>query len=217
MANPTYNLKVKRRVAGSNTFDSNAQIVNTQNYEIAQFSSLDVASNGDLYVTFFASTGGTNYGIYVAKSTDGGNSFSPEQKISNIAFPEIFSGNTPVAGISDDRLYPCPHVAVDKSDGVNAGNIYVTWTAYGINNQDTDGLDIYISSSSDGGNTWSTPIVVNDDTDPDAHQIYSSIEVTRTGIVAISWYDRREDAANNLLTHYSVSYTHLTLPTICSV
>ena len=207
VATGIYNLKVKRRVSGSSIFDSTPQIVSTQNYAIAQFSSIDVAANGDIYVTFFASTGGANYGIYVAKSTDGGNSFGAEQKISNIAFPEVFSGNTPIAGINDQRLYPCPHVAVDKSDGASAGNIYVTWTAYGINSQTTDGLDIYISTSADGGVTWSTPNTINNDNNPAAHQVYSSIEVTRTGIVIASWYDRRTDASNNLLTDYYMGYS----------
>ena len=207
VATESYELKVKKRAAGTTTFSSNAQIINTQNYAIAQFASIDVASNGDIYATFFGSTGGTNYGIYVAKSTDGGNSFSPEKKISNIAFPQVFSGNTPVVGISDDRLYPCPHVAVDKSDGPNAGNIYATWTAYGVNSQATPGFDIYLSSSSDGGNTWTTPSKVNDDTNTSVHQIYSSIEVTRTGIVVVSWYDRREDSANNVFTNYYMGYS----------
>ena len=107
VATETYQLKVKKRNAGSTTFSSTAQIINTIDFEIAQFASIDVAANGDIYATFFGSLGGTNYGIYVAKSTDGGDSFAPEKKISNIAFPLVFSGDTPVVGISDDRLYPC--------------------------------------------------------------------------------------------------------------
>ena len=206
VATENYQLKVKRRLAGTTTFESTPQIITTQNYAIAQFASIDVATNGDIYATFFASTGGTNYGIYVAKSTNGGSSFSVENKISNIAFPQVFSGDTPVVGIDDSRLYPCPHVAVDKSTGPNAGNIYVTWTAYGVNSQATNGFDIYISSSSNGGTTWSTPKVVNNDTNGDLHQVYSSIEVTRTGIVVVSWYDRRDDP-NNVSTNYYMGFS----------
>ena len=207
VASENYQLKVKTREAGSTTFSSTAQIINTANYAIAQFASIDVAKNGDVYATFFASTGGTNYAIYVAKSINGGNSFAQEKKISNISFPQVFSGNTPVTGISNDRLYPCPHVAVDKSDGPTQGNIYATWTAYGVNSQATNGFDIYLSSSTDGGDTWSIPTVVNNDSNGDVHQVYSSIEVTRTGIVVVSWYDRREDAANNVFTNYYMGYS----------
>ncbi|HEV2138112.1 MAG TPA: post-COAP-1 domain-containing protein [Nitrososphaerales archaeon] len=40
-----------------------------------------------------------------------------------------------------------PQVAVDS-----AGNVYVAWS---------DGRNVYLMSSTDGGNTWSTPVVVN--------------------------------------------------------
>ena len=67
--------------------------------------------------------------------------------ISSIAFPTLFSGTTPIQGIDNDRLYPCPHIATDKSD---PSIIYATWTAYGVSSQQTNGLDIYISKSEDG-------------------------------------------------------------------
>jgi hypothetical protein len=185
----TYNMKVKRRLPGNDFFQEDAVIISTQNYSLAQFASVDVGMDGTVYVTFFADTGNDNYGIYLAKSTDGGTTFSAEQKISNIAFPTLFSGNFSIEGIDDNRIYPCPHVVVDPAD---PAKVYATWTAFGIDSQVSNGMDIYLSRSEDGGDSWSTPMVVNDDMDDEIHQFYSSIAVNQEGVVFVSWYDQRD-------------------------
>lgn len=195
----TYNMKVKRRLPGNDFFEENAVIISTQNYALAQFASVDVAMDGEVYVSFFADTGGDNYGVYMTKSNDGGATFSTEQKISDIAFPKLFSGNTSIDGIEDNRIYPCPHIVVDPSD---ASKIYATWTAFGVNSKVSNGLDIYLSKSEDGGDSWSTPIVVNDDSDAEIHQFYSSIAVNQEGVVFVSWYDQRENEGTSNTNYY---------------
>ena len=195
----TYNMKVKRRLPGNDFFEENAVIISTQNYALAQFASVDVGIDGEVYVSFFADTGGDNYGIYMTKSSDGGATFSTEQKISNIAFPKLFSGNISIEGIEDNRIYPCPHIVVDPSD---ASKIYATWTAFGVDSKVSDGLDIYLSKSENGGGSWSTPIVVNDDSDPEIHQFYSSIAVNHEGVVFMSWYDQRDNEGTNNTNYY---------------
>ena len=199
IATTSYNMKVKRRLPGNSNFENNAVIINTQNYAIAQFSSIDVGTDGAVYASFFGVETNGNYGMFVAKSTDGGATFAAEQKVSNITFPLLFTGNTSINGIDDNRLYPCPHIATDPS---NPDNIYMTWTAYGVNTQTSNGLDIYITKSSDAGNSWSTPIVVNDDTNSENHQFYSSIAVNEMGIVFVSWYDQRDNGGNDDTYYY---------------
>jgi len=199
----TYNMKVKRRLPGNDFFENGSVIISTQNYALAQFGSVDVGMDGTVYVTFFADTGNDNYGIYLTKSTDGGVTFSIEQKISNIAFPKLFSGNFSIEGIDDNRIYPCPHVVVDPSD---PAKIYATWTAFGIDSQVSNGLDIYLSTSENGGDSWSTPIVVNDDMDDKTHQFYSSMTVNQEGVVFVSWYDQR-DKNGTEDTNYFMGYS----------
>lgn len=199
----TYNMKVKRRLPGNDFFEDESVIISTQNYALAQFGSVDVGMDGTVYVTFFADTGNDNYGMYLTKSTDGGVTFSPEQKISNIAFPNIFSSEISIEGIDDNRIYPCPHVVVDPSDPLK---IYTTWTAFGVDDQVSNGLDIYLSKSEDGGDSWSTPIVVNDDTDDEIHQFYSSLAINQDGVVFLSWYDQR-DRNGTEDTNYFMGYS----------
>ncbi|MFT6320722.1 MAG: hypothetical protein ACJAT4_001650 [Granulosicoccus sp.] len=199
----TYNMKVKRRLPGNDFFENESVIISTQNYALAQFASVDVGMDGTVYATFFADTGNGNYGIYLAKSIDGGATFSTEQKISNIAFPKLFSGNFSIEGIDDNRIYPCPHVVVDPAD---PAKVYATWTAFGIDSQVSNGMDIYLSRSEDGGDSWSIPMVVNDDTDDEIHQFYSSIAVNQEGVVFVSWYDQRDKngtADTNFFMGYS--------------
>jgi len=203
IASGTYNMKVKRRLPGTTSFSNNAVIINTQNYTIAQFASIAVGTDGAVYASFFGVLPNGEFGIYVAKSTDGGATFAAEQKVSNIAFPPLFTGATSINGIDDNRLYPCPHIVTDPS---NPDNIYMTWTAYGVNSQASNGLDIYITKSSDAGNSWSTPIVVNNDTDTEAHQFYSSIAVNEMGIVFVSWYDQRDNGGTDS-THYYMGFS----------
>ena len=199
----TYNMKVKRRLPGNDFFENESVIISTQNYSLAQFASIDVGKDGIVYATFFADTGNDNYGIYVTKSLDGGLTYSTEQKISNIAFPKLFSGNFSIEGIDDNRIYPCPHIAVDPS---NPLKVYATWTAFGVDTQVSNGLDIYLSISEDGGDSWSSPIVVNDDSDDEIHQFYSSLSVNDEGVVFLSWYDqRKKNGTEN--TEYFMAYS----------
>ncbi len=194
----TYNMKVKRRLPGNDFFEE-AIIISTQNYALTQFASIDVGIDGTVYASFFADAGGADYGIYMTKSTDGGATFSTEQKIYNIAFPKLFSGEVSIEGIEDNRIYPCPHIVVDPSD---AAKIYMTWTAFGVDSKVSEGLDIYLSKSEDGGDSWTTPIVVNDDSDDEIQQFYSSITVNQDGVVFVSWYDQRDNGGTNNTNYY---------------
>ncbi|MEM6963375.1 MAG: T9SS type A sorting domain-containing protein [Bacteroidota bacterium] len=197
-----YRMKVKRRLAGSNTFEADDVIINTGTYVLAQYASIDVSSDGTVYATFFGDTGGNDYGLYVAKSTDGGATFDPEIKVAEVNMEELFSGIPSVAGVSDERLYPCPHVAVDKS---NPDIIYVAWTDVDDDPTRT-GLDIFIARSTDAGVSWSSPTKVNNDTDGAIHQFYSSIVVNEEGVVFVSWYDQRDDPDTDN-THYYLGYS----------
>lgn len=199
----TYNMKVKRRLAGNDSFENNAIIISTQNFDLAQFASVDVGVDGTVYVSFFADIGNDNYGIYLAKSIDGGATFLPEQKISNIAFPKLFSGDISIDGIDDNRIYPCPHIVVDPSD---ESKVYATWTAFGVDSKVSEGLDIYLSKSEDGGNSWTIPTIVNDDSDDEVQQFYSSIAVNKEGVVFVSWYDQRDNEGTNN-TNYYIGYS----------
>jgi hypothetical protein len=94
------------------------------------------------------------------------------------------------------------NITVDKSGGEYDGYVYATWTAKGVNSDTKTGLDVYFTKSTDGGNTWADPIILNDNTsNMNTDQFYSAHMVNSNGVYAIAWYDRRDDA-NNISAHY---------------
>ncbi len=204
LSDTTYNILVKTKPTTSDTFFS-AVDVTPEEIVFAQFSSIDVDAFGNVHLIF---AGATNdeaaFGLYHCKSTDGGASFSVPVRISDFnlpCFPPGVDSTCAVVGIDARRMYPCPHLRVDKSGDTYDGTLYVVWTADGTTAKASEGLDIYFSKSADNGKTWSVPRILNTDTNKNLHQFFPSIAVNETGKVVITWYDRREDP-NNLLTRY---------------
>ena len=72
-----------------------------------------------------------------------------------------------------------------------AGRVYFTYLDEKVNeNNDTD---VMLRYSDDGGVTWSTPIIVNNDATQNS-QFLQQIAVDRvTGAVVLSWHDARND------------------------
>jgi Neuraminidase (sialidase) len=70
---------------------------------------------------------------------------------------------TNVNGIDNDRLYPSPYTVIDKSNTSNKGNIYVSFTASGIETTSGNANDVYLARSTDNGYNWSKPFRVHDD------------------------------------------------------
>ncbi len=196
-------ITIKHLREDSLAFESTTGTINTAGFDMVQFASLDVDHNGHVHVTFFGSLNGLQYSIFYASSTDGGVTFSSPVKVSDCQLPNYSAGqmNTTIVGIDIDRIYPSLYIAADQ----NNGDLHITWTANGTTAKLNNGLDIYLSSSTDGGNTWSTPLVVNDNSDTvGSHQFYSTIAIGKQGNVVVGWYDRRNDT-NNVMTHYFFS------------
>jgi hypothetical protein len=82
------------------------------------------------------------------------------------------------------------------------GDIYVAYDDWGNGSGKKDKGNIYFTQSSDGGQTWSDPVQVNDDhTNND--QWFPALAVTPDGShVGLFWYDRRLDPANNLIDRF---------------
>lgn len=135
--------------------------------------------NGEVYVAWNIGWPGQT-GIGFAKSADQGATFGPSRTIGQIC-------NFPIPGL--DRPNPAfPQITVDNTGGPNTGNIYVVWhTACPRGNG-----DVVMIRSTDGGETWSNPLVINDDATT-AIQFYPTISIDDLGRVNVFFYDRRED------------------------
>src|SRR5688572_2232447 len=77
-----------------------------------------------------------------------------------------------------------PSVAVGKN-----GSVYMVWTSR-VEVKGKKGTDIYLSVSSDMGQTFGTPVKVNDDKVPAAHGMHS-LDVADDGRIYVSWLDER--------------------------
>ncbi|MBI5647768.1 MAG: exo-alpha-sialidase [Ignavibacteriae bacterium] len=201
---------VRRKPADSAAFIQTSVRVSQQGYKFTQFPSIGIDASGGVHVTYFASQDSSTFAMYHALSTDGAQSFTEPVKISDVNMPR-FSLNDrtgTVPGFQDSRIYPCPHLVIDRSNGVRSGFLYAVWAGNGITAKGADGLDIYLSRSTDNGASWSAPRVVNDDPRGVAvDQFHPSLAVNDAGILAVTWYDRREDPLNKAGRYYYAAST----------
>jgi len=81
------------------------------------------------------------------------------------------------------------NLAVDRSGGPNHGNIYVVCS---IQPPSGDPLDVHFVRSTDGGQTFSLPVRVNDDAlAPWAWQWFATMSVAPNGRIDVAWNDNR--------------------------
>jgi hypothetical protein len=69
------------------------------------------------------------------------------------------------------------------------GKVYVLWTAR-VEAGEKHGTDIYLSTSTDGGQSFATEVKVNDDKVPNAHGMHS-LAVAKDGRIYAGWLDER--------------------------
>ncbi|MGH9177901.1 MAG: exo-alpha-sialidase [Acidimicrobiales bacterium] len=108
--------------------------------------------------------------LLMARSTDGGSTWAPgEVGQEDVVMEE------PLAAVSSDGRV-----------------LYLAW-ADGRNGD----LDVFFMQSSDGGETWSEPLRVNDDPVGNKKtQKWPRMSVAANGRIDLAWYDYRHDAAD---------------------
>ncbi len=130
--------------------------------------------------------------IRYSRSSDRGQTFSTPIDVSPL---------TPLPYQMPPHTYrtpTMPAMAVDRSDTNSSGSLYITWP----DSTGGDG-DIMLSHSRDGGDSWSEPVRVNNDTAGNgAHQFFPSVSVSPQGYVCLIFYDMRDDPDRILLNIY---------------
>jgi hypothetical protein len=133
------------------------------------------------------------------KSTDQGQTFAHSITVTGLKT----AGPNGDLGLTDSNGNPFRSNAFPQA-AVNpvSGDIYVVYNDEP--NGSADKGDIFFTMSTDGGNRWSKPLRVNDDTTTN-DQWFPALAVTPDGNhVGIFWYDRRLDPANNLIDRFGV-------------
>ena len=161
-----------------------------------------VAPNGDVYVSWVRWNPWPDgpIDIEVARSTDGGVSFT------QVANPATAKGNPRASSATSNcgrpalngniRYLPSPQIAVGP-DG--ALHVVYSYDPDGYNTGDV--VDVFYRKSTDSGASWGPEVRVNDDTTT-SDQYFPALSVGGSNVVSVTFYDRRNDAANLLQDYY---------------
>jgi hypothetical protein len=144
-----------------------------------------VGPDGTVYVAFVSGYDTTNKNrvghVYVAKSVDDGKTWGPfilaATPIENPtgAFANTNFRDGIIENFASSQTYP--------------GHAYLTYENYDAS---AGTMDVYFTQSTDGGNTWAPPALVNDDAGTAAtDQFQPSVAAGPGNAVAVAFYDRR--------------------------
>jgi hypothetical protein len=143
---------------------------------------IDAAGNVYVSVVSFPPNGGPST-IYVARSTDDAQTFGRFVPVTSVsAIPTANLPNTRFRDGITESFAASP---------TYPGHLYLTY-------EDWDPIlgqmDVKFTQSTDGGQTWSSPVVVNDNIDvpgSPTDQFQPSVAAGPNGAVAVAFYDRR--------------------------
>lgn len=146
-----------------------------------------VGPDGTLYVAWHDTL---NSLIAESSSADGGQSFGPTHTIS----PTQASFDIGIPAMSSRRALVYPACGADTSTGAYRGTLTCSWTDETASN----GMDLFVSRSTNGGATWGAPVRVNDDPAGAANDQFNQwLAVDPVdGSVNLSWNDTRNDPSH---------------------
>ncbi len=146
-----------------------------------------VDAAGNVYVAVAADKPNSNdqKTIYVARSTDDGVTWSKFMPVASASqLPGCCLPNTTFRDGILEHFTASP---------IYRGHLYVVW-------EDWDGsqYDVKFSQSTDFGDHWTSPMVVNDNANPTAtDQFQPQVAAGPGGAVAVNFYDRRSACPND--------------------
>jgi len=142
---------------------------------------IDAVGNVYVAVVSFPANGSSST-IYVARSTDDGQTFSPFVPVTTVTIApgEVLPNTRFRTGIAENFA----------ASPTFPGHLYLTYEDWDTTLQQ---MDVKFTQSTDGGFSWSKPVVVNDNVDAVAptDQFQPSVAAGPNGAVAVAFYDRR--------------------------
>jgi hypothetical protein len=149
------------------------------------YPAVDAAGNVYVAVAADRATGNDQKTIYVARSTDDGVTWSK--------FMPVASASQTSACCLPNTTFRDGILEHFTASPTYPGHLYVVW-------EDWDGsqYDVKFSQSTDFGDHWTAPIVVNDNANPTAtDQFQPQVAAGPGGAVAVNFYDRRAACPND--------------------
>ncbi len=162
---------------------------------------LDVDLDGTLYL--FGR--GNNYSTFNLNRSSNAK-FADQTPVFEWSTPVDLGGSLAYGGAPNPGgLLGQVNLAVDRSDGPSAGNVYVLVS---VDPPGDDPLDVMFARSEDGGVTWTAPIRVNDDpVDAYNWQWFGTLAVAPNGRIDVVWNDTRNTGDGELSQLFYASST----------
>ncbi len=168
--------------------------------ESLRWGTLAVGPEGELYVGGISTSGFTVAKSLTARDSSAAVTWSLVTPVDlDGTAASIGGGPNPVG------LLGQVWIAVDHSTSALRGNVYLLCSvqrpALG------DPRDVMFAASTDGGETWSTPVRINDDSTNSAWQWFGTMSVAPNGRIDVIWLDTRDDLGGfNSALYYAHSF-----------
>jgi len=184
--------------------DHGATWMNPIPMPVQEFSATaSVGPDGALYV--FGSTFAPLPTFNIIKSTDAQNA-NVTPTFSMVTEVDLDGVRVVAAGPNPGGLLGQAWVATDHSNGPTHGNVYALSTVQRLSVFDP--ADVMFARSTDGGETWSDPIRVNDDPEGSgAWQWFGTMSVAPNGRIDVIFNDTRSDLLPSDPTFSELFYT----------
>ena len=144
-----------------------------------------VDDNGTVYTTltnFEPKQGFCCTGILLDRSTDGGVTWhSVSSVVTDVIAPPLTYPNTTFRDGIEDTFTVGP---IQMTNGLYP--LYVSWEDHS-----TGFGDVILRASYDGGVSWSAPVQVNDNLNPNVDAVQPNLTAAAGGAVSVAFYDRR--------------------------
>ena len=139
--------------------------------------------NGNLFAAWNEFGAPTDNTFVVSRSTDGGRTWRPVTDIATVpksGTPGLCQDSTARTVLGEVVPFDAPELAVDP---FRPNRVFVTFPAHG---EGADESDIFLSSSNDGGLTWTQPKRVGPTS---GIQFSPTMDITPDGRIGVGFYD----------------------------
>ena len=175
--------------AGASFPNSNNNINDALQRTFLPWASVD--ENGDFHVTWEVNQGG-GAGVILHDALDRTTlADDANDQVTTVQITDFAAATSKIPAQPDRGLFSVSTVDVDRS----TGRIYLSYTDRP--NTTSNDTDIFVRFSDDNGANWSARTQVNDD-ETTTSQFMPRMAIDQTsGVVLVTWYDARNDVANN--------------------